>query len=186
MNPLPPLAIPTEPIGPGRFSITWFHSSVCSRHGRPAVTQFDWTIDRSELNSMSRWLMQPSTLFTRQGRTDWDLQHPSIAANWPLCDVCSRRRTLIICAAIALGLAGLFTLAAATMLNQGTTPVLLFVGALILFIAAGVTTAESGIGKITHTAPSNDLDAVVVLNPHPAFYTQARAMINLPERDERS
>jgi hypothetical protein len=186
MNPLPPLAIPTENVGPGRFSITWFHSAVCAPHGRPAVTQFDWTIDRSEVNAMSRWLMQPSTLLTRQGRTDWDLQHPSIAATWPLCNICTRRRTLVICAAIALGLASLFSLTAATMLDQGTTPIVLFVGALVLFIAAGVTVAESGIGKITHTTPSNDLDAVVVANPHPAFYAQARLMMNLPERDDRS
>ncbi|WP_131809294.1 hypothetical protein [Mycobacteroides immunogenum] len=183
MNPLPPVAIPTMSIAPGRFSITWFHSPVCAPHGRPAVTQFDWLIDRSELNALSRWLMQPSTLFTRQGRTDWDLRHPSIHATWPLCNLCARRRTVTICAAIALGLASLLSLTAATILTQGITPIVLFVGALLLLIAAGVIAAESGIGKITHATPSNDLDAVVVLNPHPAFATQARLAMNLPGGD---
>jgi hypothetical protein len=174
--PVGSLRIPAERDIDGRMSIEWFRVSVCATHGSPATVQRDMPILGSTSEWSAWWMVNRSARMIPSAGREWAQHHPSIAAVWPLCEVCQsrakRRLTwVIVCAVtsvvslLAAAVVGVKILVAALLLTSvGSVVVLIF-----------LASRRNDDGTACQAAP--DLSAVVVTRPHPAFYEEATRAI---------
>lgn len=173
--PIGSLLIPAERDVDGRMSIEWFRASVCAVHGNPTAVQRDMPILGSTSEWSAWWIVNRSARMIPSASREWDQRYPSIAAVWPLCEVCLRaakrkQAWVIACAATSV----------ISLLLAAVVGVKILVGVLLLTSVSSVLMLLFVAGRQNHGTESQaapDLSAVVVTRPHPAFYEEATRAI---------
>lgn len=107
---------------------------------------------------------------------EWGQRHPSIAAVWPLCEVCltrAKRKQAWVIACAAASVVSLLAAAVVAVKVLVGALLLTSVGSILmlLFLATRRNDGE------TESQAAPDLSAVVVKRPHPAFYEEATRAI---------
>lgn len=174
--PVGPLRIPAERDIDGRMSIEWFRVSVCATHGSPATLQRDMPILGSTSEWSAWWLVNRSARMIPSVSQEWGQRHPSIAAVWPLCEVCltrAKRKQAWVIACAAASVVSLLAAAVVAVKVLVGALLLTSVGSILmlLFLATRRNDGE------TESQAAPDLSAVVVKRPHPAFYEEATRAI---------
>ncbi|MPY80040.1 MAG: hypothetical protein GEV04_16595 [Actinophytocola sp.] len=141
----------------------------CSRHGRPADTHADFSLQVTKRPAGGAGLT--NNAFSTKGRKPRTLY----VTGWPLCPACARSRAVWFTATMVLFFGGVvaFFGALAVQIAADNPPVnALALTAMIGFIAMVVAWLPfylSGYPRLTKANPSPDGESVVVISPSEEF-----------------
>lgn len=151
MRSVPSVRLPAELVrGPEKLP------SRCSRHGRPAVRQADFSL---------RVKRAPGRLPVR---------------GWPLCRGCVRSRTVWLAVTLALFFGGLVSFFSALAVRiaidnpPGNASAIIAMIAFVVMLLAWLPSYLSGYPRLTKARPSPDGASVVVASPSDEFRSDLR------------
>ena len=146
MRSVPSVRLPAELVrGPEKLP------AHCSRHGRPAVRQADFSL---------RVKRAPGRLPVK---------------GWPLCPRCVRSRTVWLAVTLALFFGGLVSFFSALAVRIAidnppeNAPAIIAVIAFIVMLLAWLPSYLSGYPRLTRANPSPDGASVIVVSPSEEF-----------------
>ncbi|MUM21612.1 hypothetical protein FZI91_07815 [Mycobacterium sp. CBMA271] len=161
------------------MSIEWLQSPICAPHGRGANQQLDWFIERSAAERGVWQALFNTAWFVSSVDRERKRRLLGIKARWPVCDLCVKRLDQRRLAFRLLVFLWLVAIIALIVVDDHASAAVLLMLSCGLFVSAIVAAIQSGIGRIMQSRVNNGVTAVIVHDPHPAFYEEATRQIRL-------